>query len=54
MVRELAVHVELFEFGSDSFGAGIAVFLGDQEGLAQTGEGVEHAEVADGRWQMAN
>src|ERR1043166_5770983 len=45
VVGEVAVHVELFEFSGDGFGAGIAVFAdaggfaaGAREGMDETGE----------------
>ena len=38
--------VELFEFGGLGLGGGVAILLEGQEGLAHTGKGVEHAEIA--------
>jgi hypothetical protein len=40
-VRKVTVHVELFEFGGDSFGAGIAVFFRVGGFAAGAGEGVD-------------
>ena len=46
LVGKVAVLVELFEFGGLGLGGGVAILLEGQEGLAQTGKGVEHAEIA--------
>ena len=45
-VGEVAVHVELFEFGGDRFGAGIAVFFRVGGFAAGAGEGVD--KVSEG------